>query len=639
MNTKTVSRNDPCPCGSGKKYKQCCQVLDEQKPSPNARLGENAHVLFHQAVKYEKAGQIDKATSIYKKILDIAPKHIDTLYNWGLLANATGRTELAIELLRKAVRYEPSAKHYCVLAMALQSNHVDEAMEYLHKAITLNPGDSHAYNQIGTLHWAKHRYEEAIPYYQKSIALNTKHDAAIANLGLCYVNQGKYQEAAKCFRQAITINPHWNSHYDNLLFSLCFDREDFLKNYLKEAHRLDIMLKARAMPYQQWNTSLTPNQPLRIGLVSGDFKNHPVGYFLESLLAHLNPSKIDIIAYSTQNYEDELTARIKPFFSQWVNITALNDKQAAEKIHTDGIHILIDLTGHTANNRLPMFAWKPAPIQVSWLGYFASTGLSFIDYFLADPISVPQNHRSHFTETVSYLPLVRLCFTPPSANIAKEPAPLPAQKNGFVTFGCFQNPSKINNKMIRLWAEILEKCPNSQLVLKNHTLKEPASRQEILNKLSAFNIPMSRVTLEAGSSRKLYFAAYDNVDLMLDTFPFPGGTTTCEALWMGVPTLTLSGNTLLERQGMSILSSVGLDDWIANGEADYVQKAINHAKSIKQLQQLRATLRTTMTTSPLVDAVRFAKDFEQVLSTMWHEKHQNQHMGNETIAAISASTS
>lgn len=620
MNMTKVSRNDPCPCGSGKKYKQCCQALDEQKTAASLRSGENANNLFQQAVKYERTGHIDKALIIYQKILDIAPKHIDTLYNCGVLANATGQTELAIELLRKAARYEPSAKHYCVLAMALQSNHFDEAMEYLHKAIALNPGDAHAYNQIGTLHWSKHRYEEAISYYQKSITLNAKYDAAIANLGLCFVRQGKYQEAAKCFRQAIAINPLWNSHYDNLLFSLCFDRKDFLKNYLKEAQHLDIMLNARATPYQQWNTSLKPNQPLRVGLVSGDFKNHPVGYFLESLLAHLNPSKIDIVAYSTQHYEDELTARIKPFFSQWFNITALNDKQAAQKIHTDGIHILIDLAGHTANNRLPMFAWKPAPIQVSWLGYFASTGLNCMDYFLADPISVPQNHWSHFTETVCYLPHVRLCFTPPMADIAQKPSLLPAQKNGFVTFGCFQNASKINDEMIKLWAEILEKCPNSQLLLKNHSLKERASKQGIMNKLAALNIPMSRVTLEAGSSRELYFAAYGNVDLMLDTFPFPGGTTTCEALWMGVPTLTLSGNTLLERQGMSMLSCVGLNDWIANDEADYIQKAIRHASDIHQLQHLRTTLRDTMTVSPLVDAARFARDFEQTLSTMWDKK-------------------
>jgi predicted O-linked N-acetylglucosamine transferase (SPINDLY family) len=409
-----------------------------------------------------------------------------------------------------------------------------------------------------------------------------------------------------------------STHYSNLLYCLCFDRSAFPDIYLKEANRLDKQLTARATPYQTWpKTRLKPHQPLRIGLVSGDLHNHPVSYFLESIIYHLNPEKVQLFAYTTRHIEDELTARIKPYFEQWTDITTLNDITAAQKIHNDGIHILIDLAGHTAFNRLPIFAWKPAPIQVSWLGYFASTGLSFIDYFLADPIAVPESNLKHFSEHVWYLPYTRLCFTPPAADIYQEQTPLPADRNGFITFGCFQSLSKINHKMVSLWANILQECPNSKLMFKNNQLKDRAAKQELIDKLIVCQITMDRVIFAGGSPREAYLSTYGLVDFMLDTSPYPGGTTTCEALWMGVPTLTLTGDTLLEKQGMGMLTCVGLQDWVAYNEDDYTLKAITHAKNINNLRQLRLQLRETMKKSPLVDATRFAKHLESVLEQMW----------------------
>ncbi|MBH1971872.1 tetratricopeptide repeat protein [Moraxellaceae bacterium AER2_44_116] len=625
MNLKKVSRNAPCPCDSGKKYKQCCQARDEQKNTSNTRLRESVPDLFREATRYQTANDLTKAEDIYRQILTISPKHIETLNNLGMLLSETARIEMAIDMLNKVVRLEPSARRYQVLAQIFVKQGQDnKAIDCLRQAIQLNPGDAIAYHNLGTQLWVQHRYSEAIPYFQKSLTLDPKQDVSLNNLASCLMKQGKHQEAETLFRQSILTSPKNDSHYNNLLMSLCFDRDNFPDIYLKEASRLDLLLQSRSKSYKSWEkASLLQPPPLRVGFVSGDFRNHPVGYFLESVITHLDKSKIELFAYDCHQIEDSLTKRIKPHFSQWCNINTMSDRLAAEKIHNDGIHILIDLAGHTSNNRLAVFAWKPAPIQASWLGYFASTGLSCMDYILADPISVPEQNRSHFTETVAYLPDTRLCFTPPSADIAQNLTPLPALERGFITFGCFQSLSKVNTKVLKLWANVLEKCPNSRLLIKSHPLKEAASKQEFIEKMTACHIPMERVILEGGSPREAYLSAYANVDIMLDTFPYPGGTTTCEALWMGVPTLTLTGNTLLEKQGASMLNCVGLEDWIAVDEEDYINKAVNTANQLDKLAQLRAQLRQQMIKSPLTDAPLFALNLSQALQAMW-QKWANQ---------------
>jgi len=621
MNIKKINRNDPCPCGSGKKYKQCCQAtLEAQKSDLNARVREHVPDLFKQAIKYQKSGNLEKAEEIYNLILSVSPKHVSSLYNLGLLACDTKRFEIAVELLRKAVRITPSADSYCSLAIALKgTSNTEEAIECLRKAVSLNPADAIVCNNLGSMLLNARLYEEGILYLQKALVLNPNEAEIINNIASCLVRLGKLKEAVPYFRRVTQINPHI-AVFQNLLYCLYFDGYSFPQAYLEEAQYFEKFLYAHAVPYTTWHHTQDDQITLRIGFVSGDFKNHPVGYFLESLTNAIDRSKIEFFAYSSQHYEDELTARIKPNFHQWINITSLDDQLAAQKIHGDGIHILIDLAGHTSNNRLSLFSWKPAPVQVSWLGYFASTGMTFIDYFLADPISVPEQNRSHFTEEVWYLPKTRLCFTPPSPDIAQEPTLLPALNNGFVTFGCFQTISKITDQILALWAKILHRCQNSQLLIKNHQIKDAVSKQDFIAQLKRHQISLERIVFEEGSPRQEYLAAYGRVDFILDTFPFTGGTTTCEALWMGVPTLTLAGNTLLERQGMSLLSCVGLESWIATNEEDYINKAVHYANHLDKLAQLRSQLRQKMLASPLTDAPLFAADLTHALQEMW-QKH------------------
>lgn len=623
---KNIGRNDPCPCGSGKKYKQCCQNKnDTNNIAAKNRLLESIPKLFSQAVKHQTNEELILAETLYKEILTIDAKHIDTLHNLGIILRKKGELEESYHLLSKLIRLAPTSQHYCTLSVTLNAQRKqEEAISCLEKAIELNPGDYIAYNNLGTFYWSLNRYQDAIPYYQKAISLNSQDDSSFGNLAICYTGIGKYKEAGNFARQAIKIAiPRYQpSHYNKLLFSLCFDEHNFNNQYLHTAKELNNLLtKLYPNPYRY--TLSNTKQILNIGFVSGDLHNHPVGYFLESVLNYLFTQPLQLFAYQTINYEDDLTQRIKPLFKQWHQIGELNDTQAAQLIYDDQIDILIDLSGHTGGNRLPLFALKPAPIQISWLGYWASTGLSCIDYFISDPTSTPQSLQSQFSEKLYCLPHTRLCFTPP--NNAPEVSVLPSLAKQHMTFGCFQSLSKINDEVIKVWCQILYALPSSQLIIKNKQLSEEKTRINFIQHLVRLNAPIERIILEPASSKSLYYAAHHHIDIMLDTFPYPGGTTTCDALWMGVPTLTLTGNTLLARQGMSMLHNVGLDDWIAIDTHDYIQKAIFFAQNTTLLANIRTHLRQQMQLSPLTNAPLFAQHLSEAFFAMWQEKCASQH--------------
>jgi predicted O-linked N-acetylglucosamine transferase (SPINDLY family) len=355
-------------------------------------------------------------------------------------------------------------------------------------------------------------------------------------------------------------------------------------------------------------------------MVSGDFRAHPVGFFLESILGLIDKQTLHLTAYSTQqNRGDDLTGKLRSLFQQWRDVGQLDDPELARMIQSDNIDILIDLAGHTAFNRSTVFAWKPAPVQVSWLGYFASTGIPGMDYFLTDPVSSPAGSEQQFTETLWYLPDTRLCFSPPALTQPIPVSPPPCLHNGYITFGCFQRPSKINDEVIRLWSRILQALPESRLRLKCPSLNTAKSRETFLDHLTALGLARNRIDIEGKSSREDYLRGYSNVDMMLDTFPFPGGTTSCEALWMGVPTVTLNGETLIQRQGASLLTAAGMPDWIAETPDEYVTKAIRFAQDPELLAHIRATQRQAVEASPVMDAPRFVRHLEKALLGMWNE--------------------
>ena len=322
-----------------------------------------------------------------------------------------------------------------------------------------------------------------------------------------------------------------------------------------------------------------------------------------------------LVAYATAACNDPVADRLKASCVAWHDVQGLSDQALAERIHGDRIDVLIDLAGHSAHNRLPMFAWRPSPVQMTWLGYFATTGIEAIDYLLADPWTLPESQEEYFTEKVWRLPETRLCFTAPDPT--PRVADLPMLAAGHITFGCFNNVSKVTDAVMSAWSRVLDAVPRSTLLLKSPQLGDVAVRARFMDRLMGHGLSAERLLLDGLSSRQDYLAAYGRVDIALDPFPYTGGTTTAEALWMGVPVLTLAGESFLSRQGVGLLENIGLHDWVAPDVEHYVGMAAGHAMNPGGLAELRSGLPSRMLASPIMDAPRFARHFEAALREIW----------------------
>jgi predicted O-linked N-acetylglucosamine transferase (SPINDLY family) len=301
--------------------------------------------------------------------------------------------------------------------------------------------------------------------------------------------------------------------------------------------------------------------------------------------------------------------------SEWRSVVGMSDEAAARLIHEDGIQVLVDLSGHTAHNRLPVFAYKPAPVQVTWLGYFATTGVEAMDYILGDPYVTPEGEEHHFTERVWRLPQIYCCFSEPRYEVSV--GALPALSNGYVTFGSFNNLAKVNDRVISLWSRVLQAVPGSKLLLKTKALADEGVRGRVRSRFAACGVGSDRLILEGPAPRGELLGAYNRVDIGLDPFPYPGGTTTAESLWMGVPVLTRRGDRFLSHVGETMAYNTGQGAWVAADDAQYVQKAVSFASDLRALSALRAQLRQTVLQSPLYDAKQFAKHLTQALTQMW----------------------
>ncbi|MDO8176894.1 MAG: tetratricopeptide repeat protein [Undibacterium sp.] len=645
-------------CNLGNTQKELGQLdsaitsyLHALESKPNLTI---AHINLGNALA--ESGQAENAANCYLNALAIEPENAEVYNNLGVTLANLGQLENAIVSYRRAIEIKPDfANAYSNLGNALKDlGQLHDAVDSYRQALSINPDDANVHNNLGNAQCDLGYLSDAISSYHRALELQPNLADAHNNLGNAFKDLGRLEDAVKSYRHAITLNPSFaGAHYNlgNVLTDLgqldsaieCFRRSLemnpnafdarsallFIQNYLSD-QPADLLFKEalffgndaskRARPFIEWSNSVDPQRCLRIGLVSADFRNHPVGYFIESILAALASNavgKIEIFAYSNHFLSDGLTERIKTNCSHWRSIVGLSDDIVAHQIRDDGIDILIDLSGHTAKNRLPMFAWKPAPVQVSWLGYFATTGLAAMDYIIADGWIAPESVKTHFVEKIQRMPESYLCFTPPDFDI--QITPLPALSNGFVTFGCFNNLTKMNDKVITLWSRVLHAVPNSRLFLKTRSLNNPESRQKVTNRFSMHGIDTERLILEDAAPRAQLLAAYQRIDIALDPFPYPGGTTSVEALWMGIPVLNLAGDRFLSHMGESILQNAGLPDWIASNPDDYVALAISHTNDLQDLNHLHQQLRQQVLVSPLFDAPRFAENFENALRKMWSD--------------------
>lgn len=577
------------------------------------------HYLF--GLIAEEQGHLEEASISFGKAFELKPDFELACRDLCRVLFWMGRTSMAQSVLQKGLQLNPDFADFHFYQGNL---HVDSQVpklaekSYL-RALELGAEYADVYSALGAVQYQLGDETAARLSFRRAQDLDPDAQAEALYQAACFcLRRGDYLNAIDGFEAALALRPDFLKAHSSLIFCLSFNPSGS-PSYAEAAQRygalLTRMAKASAQPVRQ--PYLLGGRPLKIGFVSGELKTHPVGFFLEGILQHIDHRRLELTAYSNTSNEDRTTERLRPRFARWVDVKGLKDAAVAQRILADKIDILVDLGGHTGDNRLPVFALRPAPVQVSWLGYFASTGVAEIDYILADRISVPDDHTEFFTEKICYLPDTRLCLTPPITQREVLVPPLPAQTSGHVTFGSFQARTKINDRVLAVWGQILASIPGSRLRLQIQQMDIAALRDELLQRMSLANIDLARVTITAGLPWEEYLAAYGNIDIVLDTFPYPGGTTTAEALWMGVPTVTLLGNTMLSRQGGSMLSCLGLTDWIAHSESEYVAIAIRQANDLPGLNLLRVELRERALRSPLFDTQRFAANLQNCFEELF----------------------
>jgi len=459
-----------------------------------------------------------------------------------------------------------------------------------------------------------HRYDDALNHLNRSIELQPS-PGAYLNLGNLYKQFGEIEKAIQTTQKCLELSPNYLIGYQNL----CIDHNYYWAAKNKTfslAKKYGELAAANIVPYKRWNNEIENKRKLRIGFVSGDFRLHPVAHFLEKILDAIPRTEFDLIAYYNGEVSDSMTQTICKKFTEWnPAVNKLSDRELADKIFKDRIDILVDLSGHTAKTRTPMFAYKPAPIQVSWLGYFNTTGMKTIDWIVADKIVLPEKDKRYYTEKPYYMPDIYYSYSKPELSVELlEP---PVTKNGFITFGSFNNYPKLNAKVIEVWSKILLSVKGSKLLVKNRQLESSYMREQLMQRFIDQKISPERIMMEGASPRARYFNDFNKIDIALDPFPFPGGTTTIDCLWMGVPVVNLAGNTFISRQGETIMKNIGLSDWISYSENEYVALAKKKSSDINSLVKIKRDLRARIEDSPVMNTELFARNLGNAFQEMW----------------------
>ena len=539
----------------------------------------------------------------------------------------TAAQSVTIKASKIPAQLQPSMEEMLALVAPFNAGQFQECIKDCEQFIQKYPKHYFGYKLLGACHEQLNEWIPAAKHMEHSLRLQPKDIEGLGNLAKVYKDIGKRKEAIELYERALSLNPNDPNVLAKYLFALNYADIATPEQTLSLAKQLgQLISNAATTHYQKWH--IHNSLPIRVGLVSGDLNMHPVGFFLEYVLAHLNPTELHITAYPTREANDHVTERIKKHIQQWTSIAKLTDAEAAKRIHEDKIDVLIDLSGLTAYHRLGVFAHKPAPVQISWLGYFATTGLPQMDYLLADQESIGRAQETHFSEKIIRMPHTRLCYGATHLSKVSETSSLPALGTtpSKITLGCYQNVSKITDEVLHTWSRILTALPHAQLRIQNKQFASADIQTLFKNRCIQQGIDINRVSIHSPSGLTSYMNSYAEVDFLLDTFPFPGGTTTCEALWMGIPTLTLRGEHMISRQGAALLHAAGLDEWIADTTDEYEQKAIHFAQNIAALAQLRAGLRERVRVSPLFDASRFAQDFTRLIMQTYRQ-HIMQLMG------------
>ncbi len=558
----------------------------------------------------------DDAEAAFRQAIALNADYANAYNNLGVALAAQEKLDAAVAALLKALRLDPgyvNALYNLGNTYRLQDRWADAATAY-ERALTLKPDFVQAHNNLGAVREDQGRFAEAVASFEQALALKPVFAEARNNLGNVLKEQGRLEEALECYEQVLALKPDYSEAHSNLLMSQHYVGRISNGELLAAALRFGAQFTGTA-PQRRFANDRSAARRLKIGYVSGDFRQHPGGFLLARVLEAHDRAGFEIFCYANQTKVDDMTRRLQGAADHWRPILGLSNAEAADLILRDGIDILVDLSGHTAKNRLSLFALRPAPVQACWLGYFGTTGLGAMDYLIMDEAAVPQGEERWYSEALVRLPYGRFCYAPP--DYAPAPVDPPALRRGYATFGSFNNIAKLGPEVVNLWADVLRAAPGSRLLLKWKALDDASARRRLGEAFAGAGVGEERLELRGFSRHADMLAEYGEIDIALDPFPFGGGLTSCEALWMGVPVVTLPGDRPASRQTIGFLRHVGLEDCVAATPADYVARAAALAADPGRLMGLRQALRPRMAASPLCDGAIFTPTLEAAFRQMW----------------------
>ncbi len=586
-------------------------------------INPNRHIYHvHLGFMLHSAARLEEALTAYRHATRLKPDDIESHSIQANISNRLGRFHEVENSLRHVLRLKPNiAGAHCNLGFALREmGRLVEAEDSLRQALNLEPNYANAHCNLGLTLRGMGRLVEAEESLRRALELKPDLVEAYNTYGLVLMDLGRFDEAQNSLQRALQFNPGFITAHNNLLFVLAAGMRLSPGAMLEQQRRWDTVYgrEGRMHPMPQRTTKPKIKKKLRIGYVSPDFRNNVVSYFFSPLLAAHDHNRFEIFCYANhhQDLSDNTTKRLQTMADHWRIVDTLSDSGLAKLIHEDAIDILVDLTGHLKGNRLKAFTYRPAPIQASYLGFIAATGLEAMDYWITDEVLHPADTAEQTVETIYRLPRCWVCYQAPDNTPDVTPCPNPDEQ---VTFGSFSNLSKLSKKVIETWSRLLHELPESHLLLMNKPLSDPKTRQRLVDQFASHNITADRLFIKHGAPLNEYLTTYAKVDIVLDPFPRTGGTTTAEALWMGVPVITLAGERYAERISASELTALGLEDLISNNQIDYIKKAVALAQDKNRRLQLRTTLRDRMIQSSLCDGIGLARAMETAYLTMWKQ--------------------
>ncbi len=635
-----------------------------------------AEAHLHQGITLQEMGRVEDAMASYRRALMIQPKFSEAHYALGNVLNELGRTTEAVETYRHALQIQPdyadayvnmgnaqrklallddamsSYRHaialkpdyaiaYNNLAIALkETGRPHQAVEQFHRAIEVSPGYDQAHLNLGAVFLELDRLEEALGSFRRAIEINPEYAEAYNNSGIALQELGRLPEAVENYKHAIAIAPGLATARSNLLFTYAYHATLQPNELLRTAREWEATVipsatreVARLRRFERKERS---GRRLRVGYVSGDFRQHPISHFIEPVFRLHNRRRVELFAYSTAVTQDSVTEALRRHCEHWRVISHMSDEAVCALMEEDAIDVLIDLSGHTEHNRLGLFASRAAPVQAHYLGYFATTGIAEMDYWLGDSVLFPEGADAYYSETIWRLPRVWVSYQ------GKEDAPTsrwqPAQ-DGRVLLGSFNNLKKLTPATVALWAELLRQLPEAKLLLKTRALADDTNRKRVEDEFNTHGIGVDRLELIGKTENwASHMAIYDRLDIALDPIRgVGGGTTTCDALWMGVPVVTHIGKPMTQRMTASMLEAIGRRDWIAETESDYVNKVVALARDVEGRRKFRLCQREVMRNSALCDSEGLAQSLENAYEAMfdiWWQKNSAQGVAGDDDVTI-----